>query len=484
MKRRMLLCLMFGALAMVSQAQIPPVAHINVNNVNGTILGDGSYFLDQRYEDGYGYAGNITPMPCPTWEVPAGSGQITVFQHALWFGGLDSNDSLHLAAMRFGQGPDINGGQDYWAGPLRTTDASIDLMTSVKYHHIWNLTRAEIEQFIANHGNAGYKIPEDILTWPAHGEGNYASNLAPFVDVNNDGHYNPEDGDYPDIKGDQCLFFIFNDNFAAHTESQGGSIGLEVHAMVYAFDAPDDEALNNTVFTNYKFFNRSLNDYHNTYLGLFYDWDLGYSSDDYVGCDVSRNACFVYNGLEIDGNGQPWAYGENWPVQVTTVLAGPDNGNGRLGMTGFLYFNNDNSTIGDPRYPEDYYLYLQARWKDGNYLMYGGNGYPGTLGVVGPECHYMYPGDSDPDNIGTNGTAPNGGYNTNGKYWTDEEAGNAPADRRGLAMVGPFSFPAGGVQELDYAAITVWKNNTQTAMERKGEFIDHIREFFNNGLKK
>jgi hypothetical protein len=32
--------------------------------------------------------------------------------------------------------------------------------------------------------------------------------------------------------------------------------------------------------------------------------------------------------------------------------------------------------------------------------------------------------------------------------------------------------------------ITVWKNGSQSAMERKGEFIDHIRALFTNGLTK
>lgn len=92
-------------------------------------------------------------------------------------------------------------------------------------------------------------------------------------------------------------------------------------------------------------------------------------------------------------------------------------------------------------------------------------------------------GDSDPDNIGTNGVAPGDGYNTNGKFWTDEEAGNQPADRRGLAMVGPFDFPSGSEKRMTFAEITVWKGSASSAMERRGEFIDHIISFFNN-LKK
>jgi hypothetical protein len=50
--------------------------------------------------------------------------------------------------------------------------------------------------------------------------------------------------------------------------------------------------------------------------------------------------------------------------------------------------------------------------------------------------------------------------------------------------VGPFSFPAGGMKELDFAEITVWKNAASSALERRGEFIDRVMEFFNNGLSK
>ena len=462
--------LMLYGFVLTSTAQLPPISHCSANNVYTTILGDGSYMIIQQENELGGY-------PCPTWEVPAGSGKQTIFQHSLWFGGLDADDTLHLAAYRFGQM-----GKDYWSGPLKTTDASTDLMTVLQYHHVWTLTREEIDSFIAHHGEAGYEVPEDILTWPAHGEGEYAQSLAPFVDVDGDGHYNPEAGDYPDIKGDQCLFFIFNDSFMEHGESFGKKIGLEVHAMVYAYNAPDDEALNNTVFINYQFFNRSSNDYHDVYLGLWTDWDIGFFTDDYVGCDVQRNSCFGYNGFPEDGAGEPNAYGDNPPVQVLSVLAGPHtNTNERLGMTGFMFHKNDSSMSGDPTEAEEYYNYMQSLWKNGQPLLYGGDGY--SNGTLDLPCKYMFPGDSDPDNIGTNGIQPEG-YGTNGVYWTEEQCGNVPYDRRGLASVGPFSFLSGGTQEIDYAMITVWKNESQSAMERKGEFIDHIKTLFDNGLAK
>ena len=309
MKKEILLLSMLCSFALASTGQQPPFSRCNVNNVNATIIGDGSCYT-------YFFYSSLSE--CPIWEVPAGSGKNTVFQHTLWFGGLDTNDSLHLSGFRFGQI-----GTDYWTGPLRTTDASTDLMSMLKYYQVWNLTSAEINDFIAHHGEPGYETPDDILTWPAHGDGDFAANLAPFVDVDGDGHYNPEAGDYPDIMGDQCLFFIFNDSYADHTESHGGKLGLEVHAMVYAYDNIKDEALYNTAFVNYQFFNRSAYDYHDVYLGLWSDWDIGYMGDDYVGCDVQRGACYAYNATPFDGSGEPDSYGDNPPVQVLTVLAGP-----------------------------------------------------------------------------------------------------------------------------------------------------------------
>ena len=506
---------MLCTMCLASVAQLPPISHVETNNVRATILGNGTCFVPQQgawYEEW-----QESHFTCSTWEVPQGSGKETMFQLALWMGGLDADDSLHLDAFQY---EPI--GEAYWSGPLKTTDASIDLMTALKFHHVWNLTRAEINDFIAHHGQAGYAIPKDILTWPAHGEEGYAENLAPFVDVNGDGHYNPSDGDYPDIKGDQCLFFVFNDNGSRPRESSDTPMGMEIHAMVYAYEASDDEALNNTVFFNYKMYNRSLLDYHDVYLGVWNDWDIGYAWDDYTGCDVKRGACFGYNGMPVDGQGQPWAYGDNPPVQVCTILAGPymaadgrDNqafsgdcetlfngsypldkyayngfnfGNGiaddeRLGLCGFMYFNNSSGVNGDPESAQEYYNYLRGLWKNGNPLQYGGNAYAGDW-VAGPDCSFTYPGDSDPCNFGTNGIAPNDGYNQEGKYWTERQCGNTPYERRGLASMGPFSFGSGSMQELDFAMTTVWKNASQSALERKGAIIDHVRALFNSNFGK
>ena len=61
--------------------------------------------------------------------------------------------------------------------------------------------------------------------------------LAPFNDRNGDGVYDPGHGDYPAIRGDRGIFFLCNDDFGPHTESQGERIGAEVHGQAYAYDA-------------------------------------------------------------------------------------------------------------------------------------------------------------------------------------------------------------------------------------------------------
>ena len=80
-------------------------------------------------------------------------------------------------------------------------------------------------------------------------------------------------------------------------------------------------------------------------------------------------------------------------------------------------------------------------------MLYGGNAHFNS-GAVGPECDFMFPGDSDPCNWGTRGLPPNGGYNANGLYWTEETADNNPFDRRFMQSAGPFTLEPGAVNYI------------------------------------
>ena len=236
----------------------------------------------------------------------------TVFASSLWVG-----SGEHVAAVRF-----MNDGYDYFPGPLRTTDATTDMENAMRYSRVWHVTREMIDYHIAHCGEAGYEIPDDILTWPGNGDSTdgFAGQLAPYYDADGNGHYLAAAGDYPLIRGDECVFSIFNDQ-GLHTESNGQPLGIEVHAMTYAFNEPKDSALWNTVFVHYDVYNRSSAIYNDTYFGAWTDFDIGYAWDDFVGCDVKHGMYYGYNGAQNDSPGEGSFTGVP-PAQSCMILAG------------------------------------------------------------------------------------------------------------------------------------------------------------------
>jgi hypothetical protein len=481
------------------------------------------------------------------WDLPGGIGSqyyipksgtaTSMFSGSLWIGGLDINNQLKLAAIRYRQV-----GNDYWPGPL-TTDgtAAVDEETCAKYDQQFMITRLEVDDFLNwwNSDNKaeeypGYSIPKSIMDWPAHGDVAKMQSyyLAPFRDVDGDGEYDPNNGDYPYydienelcpinfagdpnyvpartmeeelteydvaltgsilvdqiIKGDQTLWWVFNDKGNTHTETQGSPIGMEVRAQAFGF-ATNDE-INNMTFYSYEVINRSTFELTQTYFCPWVDTDLGYAWDDYVGCDVLRGLGYCYNGVAIDGSGEVESYGDQPPAIGVDFFQGPyidpdgfDNpgfsgdcnlisqgpnfevdqmaingvnfGNGivddeRYGMRRFVYHNNTsaNQATTDPTIASEYYNFLRGIWKDNSLMYYGGTAHNSDPAAVGPVCEFMFPGDSDPCNWGTRFQPPNGGYNQNGKYWTEEQAGNEPGDRRFMQSAGPFTLKPGAVNYI------------------------------------
>ncbi len=189
--------------------------------------------LANRGDMWWDYAGSGNALyEVPKTSLPYGSPN-SAFAAALWIGGLDASNQLHTAAQTYRQA-----GNDFWPGPLDTTNAFIDTIAAVNYDKIWKVDINDINTFLYQFslGNVPltYTPTADILSWPAKGTGAKSRNLAPFVDVNNNGIYDPlVGGDYPKIKGDQTLYYIFNDNFGPHTETGGLPFGVEVQAMAY-----------------------------------------------------------------------------------------------------------------------------------------------------------------------------------------------------------------------------------------------------------
>lgn len=459
---------------------------ISINNIAARINNNGNLFWDQ--------------VSNPEFLVPKNGQAGTIYNSTLWIAGQDTIDSLHVAAERYDQI-----GNDYWSGPVSNVyDTAYDQV----WDKTWKITKAEIDDFIQHWYNVGYNVPPSITSWPAHGNPllGQAYFLAPFYDRGGDGNYDPTDGDYPLIKGDEAVLFIYNDDRYMHTESGGNKLKLDIIGMAYQFNCNSDSALQNTIFLNYKIYNRSSEIYDSTYIGVFTDMDIGSSLDDYVGCDVERGTYFGYNSSNTDGTGQPGSYGSQPPAQGITFLAGPymdpdalDNANGncdagvnginfgngfvddeRLGMTGFVYFNNN--SMGAPAYSTDpltadeYYSYLTGYWKDSIQMEYGGNAHTGA-GAYGPACNFMFPGNSDSCNWGTGGMPPNGAV-----YWTETTAGNQPDERRGLGISGPFTFEPGTMKEIDLAYVfgNAYAGSADSSVSIMLQRVDSIRKYFIN----
>ena len=423
--------------------ELPDYKILDVNEVRAGLFNRGDMFWD-LYGTQHG-----------RYEVPKFSGKNANFASALWIGGIDEGGVLHQAAQTYRQE-----GVDYFPGPLDTLSGTTDSTISNGYNKIWKIDRLNIEEFQAMFANGSvqngsYSVNSDIITWPARGTGNYTRNMAPFVDVNGDGLYNPIiNGDYPKISGDQMCYWIFNDSLAPYGFSYPHkSLQVEVHASAYAYTCSQIEdslkALNYTTFYNYEIYNRSNNDYSNVYMGIWSDSNIGSSVDDFLGCNPGYNYGFHYNGSSIDGMDDFGCYGPKPPMLSTVILNGPlaepndnidNNNDGNIDeqgeknlMTSFISIDNNNSDSisGNPFIGlNGVYNYLSGKWKNGLPLTYGGNGINGNT-------PYSFMFDGIP---GGNG-------------WDEVSLNNTPGNRGFVLSCGPFNLNAGANVNFTYALV-------------------------------
>ncbi len=404
-------------------------AELNINNVRALINGYGNMWYD----------GSVAQ-----YHLPKTSNTCPLFCAALWIGGTDVNDQLRIAALRFG-----SDGDDYWPGPLKINGtASVDLPICNKYDKHWIITKAEVLAHKAHFEysddradaiETGFDIPDVIANWPAKGDGDDLTPfLAPFYDANQNGEYEPSLGDYPYydfdnllcprslkaewgnqytehvmptaessgpnpivkggllsdqvLKGDQTIWWVFNDKGNTHTESKGEAIGLEIRAQAFAFSTNDE--INNMTFYSYEIINRSSYELRETYFSQWVDPDLGYAWDDFVGCDVRRGLGYCYNGKPQDTPGSG-SYSGLPPAVGIDFFQGP-----YMDPDG-----KDNPKIDIDKIRSDSYTNLQVKNLLETYRRYDASGalYYDTISItddadlffaLDPASWYFVPGDA------------------------------------------------------------------------------------------
>lgn len=486
---------------------------LDVNNVRARIMNGGDMWWDlvgsAKYEVPKVADGSNDPR------------RHALFAGSIWIGGLN-NGNIHTAAQTYRQ----FGGNDMWPGPIDTLSVSITDTECEYWDQIFQVTREEIDDFIAEFEESGsvVDIPENIRKWPANGrkEDNEARYMAPYVNVGGGPGYDPSSGDYPDIKGDKALWFVYNDVGNLKTETGSPEVGLEFRTMAFAF-ATNDE-INNMTFYETTIYNRGQKQLDSTYFGQWVDADLGYAFDDYVGCDIKRGLGICYNGDNFDDGA--FGYGSNPPSVGIDFFEGPaadlevafpgtagdgedNDGDGQvdetdttynyiyrqlgytempviyegdgidnnrdgnidepfedISMSKFVYYNNDFSTIGNPRSENraDFYNYLTARWKNGDCIREGGNGFTTATGAC---TDFMFPDDPrDADG------------------WSEVTSNNQPGDRRFLQSAGPFTLKPGAVNTVTIGA--VWARASSGGNTGSYDLLlladDKAQKLFNNNF--
>lgn len=462
-------------IARVASNCTPPSARINldINNVRALILRGNDMWWDQGGSSNARYE-------VPKLDDPTLPKKHSLFAGSIWIGGIDQVGTLKVAAQTYRQTSVL--GVGWWAGPLTLDSASVTRDECRRWDTHWKVERRQIQTHIAAiaAGDASYIIPDGIRNWPWQGDVSLGQDpvMAPFVDTDADGIYNPGNGDYPDIFGDQSIWFVTNDK--GNTPGSGATpIGMEIQTQAFAYQSNDE--LNNMTFYTNKIINRSTLRLDSCFMAQWVDPDLGNAADDFVGCDVPRGLGFCYNGDDDDEGIQ--GYGANPPSVGVDFFEGPfsDPGDGRdndrdgqideiaasgcdptprterIIMAKFLYFNNDGSPIGNPTTAEHAYNYMIGRWKDNTQMVYGGTGYPNSAGSTTLPATLMFPGASDNQfGWGLGGSTSN--PIAPPFDWSEFNPGpgaqpNVPADRRFVQSAGPFTLLPGAVNYITIGVV-------------------------------
>jgi len=439
---------------------------LDINNIQARLLGGGDMWWD--LSDGRYIVPKVEPN--------SGEDEVSsIFAAALWIGGKDGAGNLKIAAQTYRQG-----GDDFWPGPI-DNNGNIDQSICKNWDRHFVVLGKDITRVINEYqkdrdgdGVADNTVDLDSISdgmyrWPGRGNIHFDAindgeltgfplpdqDLAPFFDVDSDGIYDPEKGDFPVINvigcettnindaayADQMIFWIYNDIGNIHGATNGDQIGMEVQALAFGYTTNDE--INNMTFYKYTLLNKATQTLNDTYIGQWVDPDLGCWNNDFVGCDVSRSLGIVYNGTATDPDCQDFngatvqGYGNEVPILGVDYFRGPKDTSGiELGMSAFVYYNNDGTPTGNPNNGQEYYGYLSGFWKDGSPIEYGGDGYQeGTFPTT-----YMFP--DDPSASGTG-------------VWSECSENNNPDDRRFVQSSGPFVLLPGTTNEVIIGAVWI-----------------------------
>jgi hypothetical protein len=450
----------------------PAATLSNINNISVWLRDDGWGARDPET----GNSGLTFPRQTAT----------AVFQHGVLWGG-NVND---------GRSPALRvGGQTYSIGTargrmisrgvpenptnpgvriyrVRPDYAAADLiLDAAEINHV---SPGQVTQQMINLVRAQYQT--DWAEWPA----TYG---APFVDVDQNGVYNPTI-DTPGItNASQTVWFVANDLDSARTSALYGSppIGLEMQVTVWAYSRVSppyssvifkrDRVIYKGTLTTPA--NATITD---MYLTQWVDPDVGNSVDDFAGCDTALGLAFGYNATATDANYA--AFGLLPPAIGYDMVQGPIIHTGNpsdsaifdlrkrwgyrnLPVSAAIYFAAGGS-ISDP--PFTYQGTIQ--WYN---LM---QGLIPTTGL--PFIHPRVPGV--PTKFWLDGDPITGTGRIDGII-------SGPSDRRIALSAGPFTMALGDTQEVVEAIIAGLGTDYLNSVTRVKSYSAIVQNDYNGLLQ-
>lgn len=341
-----------------------------------------------------------------------------------------------------------------------------------KYNRGYYVDRTMIDAHILNVAtNPSYDPPFGIKYWPAHGDPSLgqSQNLAPFFDQNTNGIYEPLEGDYPSIYGDQCVLNVFHQIESDTTFLPTGTDnGMECLQYIYVFNCDTSELLKNAVFVNQKFIinTGTIND---AYVGALLDLDVGGAVDDYIGTNVDLGMIYGYNGDLFDENYQAnTGFHDTLATSGMMLLRGAklnsDNQDNAVGIgvnesvNGFgfgdgiidnEYYGLESSSpldliSGFPTSVNTYYEFFQGQEM--------GGAYPQVNGV---DVRHTYYGRSDPSFYTSGGI-------DHGNFYYEFASGNLPGDRRIIGSTGPLNLNGNDPNANSIELVTAYISSIDT----------------------
>jgi hypothetical protein len=308
---------------------------------------------------------------------------------------------------------------------------------------------------------------------------------APFVDINNNGVYDPQI-DTPGVKNaSQTLFMCYTDGFTdSHNAGEGFGGGTaplfsEVHLTAWCYSQLSYADLQ---FLKFVVINKGTQPWTKTYFSIVSDPDIGDPNDDYIGCDTSRKLAFGYNG----DNDDP-VYGIAPPAAGFLLLKGAYSKYSippkQLDMTSFTQFHNGQPVFceSDPNSdPVGAYHYMQGYkndstcWLDPTQLVTPPNFYKKTK--------YIYPGDPE-TNIGWTeykGSIENCSLDSSGNPLSQNPMG----DRRLLFSTGAENLTVmpGDTQVIVICQLIAKGSSNLNSVTKLKQLADLARDFYNSGF--